>query len=542
MFFSFKRAHNFLLLFFFLGCGTALGGPGADTGMILNPSPELARYSGKWFARLRPARSDRAMALVVISNRQCVGCSGAAVRALRRDLEREHLRTDLGLVVLCDIPGEGRAAARALGVGRIIEHVGREEVSAIHADDEPGATVIVVSATGRPVYLTHDLTHNGAHVVEICRSLEPVSRPGGAVTVTRIRPQRDYVVTEMASIAFNPVRRSFAFIDPTTNEAGSCSLERPAFRRIIDSVPELDYWFKPKYDTLNYWEQMIANYPRFSALQGVVRDAGDTLQCVAKLFTGYNVVPLEDGRTRLMLTVSQARCRAIGGKFDDVRLIHEPQFTINAPMSSLGDDIFAAPVIWNTHLEDSARAALHPDSSLAVAVFEGDRINWRASLPFTEVQRQYGRGTFWLYTRYIAAGDGRSYYYLDPGNRAAMRISWTAETRATQKLQVAGRLAQMFADTAESPEGAPEWKAIGILGGRECTVAMTLTDATGLLAVTVQQYGPDGRLQRETEWKGGALRRMGRIFDMSPIMADETGVYLAAKGKKSGWVLIRLTY
>jgi hypothetical protein len=343
----------------------------------------------------------------------------------------------------------------------------------------------------------------------------------------------------MASVTYDPGRHAFAFIDPTTNSLGWCTLATPAFVGITDSFPDLDRRFKPADDSLNIWEQAIANYPRFSGLLNIVHASGDTVLCLARLFTGFSRVPNGQGGVRFQLAAGTALCRSLRGRFDSVRLLPDRQLDFRAPAARLGADRFAAPVIWTAHIEDSARAERSPDSSLAVAVVTDGDVDRRASLSFATVGQLAGRRPEWMYVRHIAPMAQGGYYYVDPGNRAALVCSLRGDTLAAFSLERRGFLNTIIhrADDAET-----SWDVEGVLGGDRCTVLMSDMSGKTVNALAIAQYDAAGRFLRQVEWRVRALQRLGDVYELSPIVADERYVYAAAKSSKGGWAILRLAF
>ncbi len=420
------------------------------------PDTAIAHTLLQWSTNVQGISAERPYVLFLISVADCVGCGVTAVNRAMKGVEEEALPVNVIVVVAAQAPREGLALKKMFMTSSVVEDspARLKEIFGFEGNT-PG---MVVVRGGRVVHRQEDIQHDPVDMEGLRRASTSDSNEVDGSSIVVDRPaigvqlqEDDDLVLTAHSPKVDSRNRMVTFFDGAQNDLFRFGLDRgERVGRLV--VPgEIGLHFHDAMDTNGVWSTLIENYNPLARVDDIIRSSLDTLEVMARMFTGYDLIQLPNGRQQARLTAAMIvlTLRVTADSMELLSLQPMPQssyVSVTSPSSSmqqLEPLFYVGCVVPERALADTTWERTHADSLFTLMAFCGDSLRATPILVLHEEERRFGMASDIRYEKHIASAGGWLYYF-DVGNGAFLRGQPTCVSLEYEPIELGGVTTAMY--------------------------------------------------------------------------------------------------
>lgn len=488
---------------------------------------------------------ERPYVICVISTAHCIGCGAAAVNQAMRKVE--SLSVNRLVVVATETPREGVAFRRMFKVPVV--------------EDSPGhltrvlgftgvAPELVVVKQGKIVFHQKDIQHDSLEITAIKQAVNSsltsavIDRTSAGVS---LQEDDNNMVVGASAPRVDSTYRVISFVDAVQGCLYRFDLDKGLRLGRFGIPDEINQHFRDPADTTTVWKTLIEGYSPLTRIDDIVSASGDTLELLTKMFTGYDLVPLPNGKQQALLNqamvflnlkiVSDSLVTLIGLK----KIKESPYFPMPGTMQRIGPSLYVGCAMPERALTDTSWVSNYRDSVFTLITVCGDSLNITPMLSLAEQEKLSGPSDL-QYVKYLTNFNGLLYYY-DGGNGGFLMGRPECKGRFEYRpIKPGGVLSD---DPAPQHSTAPVDSTVfnslkfgGIIATANSTAHVVLTQADTIQGrdyVVIQTYR-DGSFVKETIYRYALNDEIAK-FVLAGYDRDE--IVALAKWRNRRWTIER---
>ena len=497
----------------------------------------LAGALVQWGRKFPGVDSGRPSVVFLVPVNQCKGCGAAAVNQALEKIN--SLPLNILVVIATDIPREGVAMKRNFRTSHVVEDSPQRLKRLLNFGGS--APELVVISDGEIMFHQEDIQRDAVDIEAVRRA---VSGAGSKVvdrTATGVQLQEDDDNVVSGVMSPKVAGDMVVFVDPGQETLCKFNLSTGRREWIMQIPDAIGAHFRDRADKA--WDIVIRNYSPLARIDDVVRVWSDSVEVLVKMFTGYTLETLPNGKQGAGFNTAQAllMLRIVGDSDSmellSLRMIQSGPYVPVPPMLMVGPSFYVTGVISERALEDSTVVS---DSTFTMLAICGDSLRGVPVVSVEEIEKISGHRVAVTGIRYLASV-GSMVYSFDAGTGAFMMGRAECAGVAFTPVEIGGVTAAMHKGAVLN--GAIDTTTIStflvggvVPSGRSAFVLASGVDtAKGISYIVVQDY-------QSGHYAGEVIYRYAvgdDVVDMTPVHCDGREVIALVKWREKRWTIER---
>lgn len=490
----------------------------------------------QWGRKIPGVDSGRPYVVFLVPVNQCKGCGAAAVNQVLEKIT--SLPLNIVVVVATDIPREGVAMKRNFRTPHVVEDSPQRLKKLLGFGNS--APELVVIREGKVMLHQEDIQREAVDVEAVHRAVAGARSKVIDRNATGVQLQEDD--DNVVSGAMSPKVAgggTVTFVDPGQETLCRFNLSTGRREWIMQIPDAIGEYFRDRSDEA--WDIVVKNYSPLARIDDVVRAWSDSVEVLAKMFTGYTLEALPNGKQGAGFNTAHVLLvlRIVGDSMElvSLRQVQNGPYVPVPSLQIIDPFFYVAGAISERALEDSTLAA---DSIFTMVAICGDSLQGVPLVSVGEIEKMSGHRVAVTGIRYLASV-GKLLYSFDAGTGVFLMGRAACSAMEFAPVEVGGVTAAMHKGAVLN--GAINSTAINsfVVGGVLASGASAFVLASGVDTaqrinyIVVQEY-QSGNYTREAIYRYAVS---DDLVDMTPVHYDGNDVVALVKWKERRWTIER---